>query len=105
MSIGLLVVTALGGAIYAELMRLGRLMDAGTATPAEYEMANGNIPFGETPLHVASQEGKTDVVTRLLAAGANVNAADSYGKTPLWIASQEGHADVVQLLQAAGARE
>jgi ankyrin repeat protein len=43
------------------------------------------------------------VVQLLLAAGANVNAAEQSGETPLYAAAQGGHSQVMQLLLAAGA--
>ena len=54
---------------------------------------------GGTPLLMASQEGNVDLVKVLIAAGGNVNQADtSNGSTPLRIASQNGHIQVVELL-------
>jgi ankyrin repeat protein len=48
-----------------------------------------------TPLYVASQEGRVEVVRELLNHIANVNMANKDGFTPLYVASQEGHVDVV----------
>ena len=36
---------------------------------------------GATPLHIACQEGHTEIVTKLLAANANVNQANNHGDT------------------------
>jgi ankyrin repeat protein len=52
----------------------------------------------ETPLHIASREGRGDVVQHLLDQDENVNQADNYGQTPLYIASGRGHEAVVRLL-------
>jgi ankyrin repeat protein len=57
----------------------------------------------QSPLLEASSKGHTGAVTALLAAGADVNAADVFGATPLIAASREGKLDVVLLLLAAGA--
>jgi ankyrin repeat protein len=55
------------------------------------------------PLYYASLLGILEVVERLLAAGANVNAANYGGWTALQAASGAGHLKVVERLLAAGA--
>jgi hypothetical protein len=54
-------------------------------------------------LHAAASEGLSEVVQQLLAAGADVEAADSDGITPLYAAAANGHYEVAKLLFAAGA--
>lgn len=56
--------------------------------------------FGQTPLHVAAQDGRADVVRALLAAGADPGALDGRGDTPLDLA---GTPWVASLLAEAGA--
>ena len=41
---------------------------------------NAKSRGGQTPLHVASMCGKDEVIVKLLALGANINARDYYGK-------------------------
>ena len=56
---------------------------------------------GQTPLYIASYNGKTECVTALLRApGIDVNKADN-GKTPLSVAY---NADIKKLLLAHGAK-
>ena len=55
------------------------------------------------PLHVASRNGHTEIVRRLIEAGAKVNIKDDDGDTPLLLAARSGSAEVVQLLIEAGA--
>jgi ankyrin repeat protein len=57
-----------------------------------------------TALIVASVNGHTEIVTSLLAAGANVNAKTNGGPTALDVARKQGHGDVVKILEAAGAK-
>lgn len=53
---------------------------------------------GWTPLHNAAQKGLTDVVERLLEAGASINARLSNGMTALHWAAFNGLEDVVNVL-------
>lgn len=56
--------------------------------------------YGVTPLWMASQDDHAEVVKLLLAANADVNAADTTdGVTPLDIALQQGHSEIVRLLK------
>ena len=52
---------------------------------------------------MASQNGRLEVVTVLLDAGADKEAAGSNGFTSLYIASIQGHPEVVKILLDAGA--
>lgn len=55
------------------------------------------------PLHSAVAGGHTAIVARLLAAGADPNAAQQDGFRPLHAAAQNGNAEIVDLLLAHGA--
>jgi hypothetical protein len=57
-------------------------------------------------LQLASHRGHPEVVERLLAANAEVNAkpAECYGRTVLQAAAEGGHLEVVDRLKHAGAR-
>ena len=63
------------------------------------------VVCGLTALQAASGGGHLEVVERLLAAGADVNAAAAFdgGPTALQAASEGGYLDVVERLLAAGA--
>ena len=66
----------------------------------------GHVASDVTVLHVAAQAGHTGTVSRLLAAGAPVDATMSAGHlasvTPLHLAVEAGHPDVISLLIDAG---
>lgn len=62
------------------------------------------FPNGLTPLHVASMQGYTDIVQRLIDAGAPLNAQTMFeSATALRFAVQSSHVDVVEILLKAGA--
>ena len=58
-----------------------------------------------TPLHLAAQEGCTDVVLVLLKHSAKINPRDNQNRTPLRRAEQWHQDDVVQLLKQHGGTE
>jgi ankyrin repeat protein len=58
---------------------------------------------GETPLHEACHAGRTDLVTLLMAAGANLGWDDGLDRTLLHIACNLDHTKVATLQVAAGA--
>jgi uncharacterized protein len=75
---------------------------------ATRETVNAAGPGGVTPLMLAAVLGLGTIATRLIAAGAAVNASDERGFTPLFHAcynadEDRGHPEMVELLLAAGA--
>jgi len=59
--------------------------------------------LGSTPLLTAAGEGRSEMVGRLLAAGAIVDDRDDHGSTALHLACLNGQRAVVESLIAAGA--
>lgn len=76
------------------------LLRAGASTAAASRNQQGNAPLN------AAIAGKGDAacVAALLAAGADVNAADVHGYTPLHLAASRGNEALCDLLVACGAR-
>ena len=58
---------------------------------------------GDTPLHYASHDGKTDICQLLLERGADVNHAGYRGYTPLHFAAKNGYLGICKLLMKHGA--
>lgn len=81
---------------------------AATRSLATRNAVNARGEGGVTPLMLAAGFGQREVVAALLAAGADVNAADERGFTALFYGCHNGDADrgypdVVEALLAAGA--
>ena len=68
---------------------------------AAYDMLAGS--GAELTLAMAAQRGDPAAVERLIAEGADVNAASESGSPPLLLASGGGHTDIVRALLSAGA--
>jgi cytohesin len=62
-------------------------------------IASRDFLHRRTPLHFAAAAGHEAIVARLLAAGADVRAADKQGRTPLDLAAAQGFDAVAQLLR------
>jgi ankyrin repeat protein len=58
---------------------------------------------GVTPLMVAAQQGRLDVVRQLVDAGAKVSSSDKEGVTALMLAASSNHADIALHLLSRGA--
>ena len=72
--------------------------------PHGYLPYNRAIPHGgDTALLFAAREGDVESAKLLVAAGANVNAADAWGVTATTLAAHSGHGDVVAFLLSKGA--
>ena len=71
----------------------------------KYPLNRFDADLGWTPLHHAAKEGHLEVVDRLLAAGADVNAhcKDLIGETPLGACIDTCSYEMVQRLIQAGA--
>lgn len=61
-------------------------------------------PQGLTPLHIAAENGHTEVLECLLKERAEVRSVDHKGHSALLIAAEQGHHATVALLLAADLR-
>ena len=59
-----------------------------------------DIQHERTALHLASLNGRTDIVKLLVAAGSDFNLQDKRGCTALHFASKQGHLLIVEHLVA-----
>lgn len=87
-----------------ELLRAASLGNAGqTGAVLEY-MAKEGAPGKsmDEALHLAVRNGHAECVRLLLAAGADVNAADIRGDSPLFVSVQEGYGEISKMLIDSG---
>lgn len=76
------------------------LTDAGFNPPSAASVLGGFT----TPLMLAARQGNLAVVQELIAAGADLEAADGDGNTALWAAAYGEYMPVVQALITAGCK-
>ncbi len=103
---GLLLAFAAGSAAaQTELVDAARNADHGAAIAllAERPDPNQAEADGTTPLHWAVHHDDAELVTRLLAAGAEVAATNDYGATPMSEAAVGANPAVLAALLDAGA--
>ncbi|MGO4124029.1 ankyrin repeat domain-containing protein [Inquilinus sp. YAF38] len=69
------------------------------------DLSDVNQPgaFGDAPIHVAANRGRTDEITALLDGGADANAPGELGNTPLHEAVMQNRIEAVKLLLERGA--
>jgi ankyrin repeat protein len=83
--------------------RLSRVVARG-ASVNEPETWSSGRTFGRTALMYAADEGRVDIVSMLLDAGADVTLVTPDSVTALSLATENGHEAVAELLVAAGAQ-
>src|SRR5262245_17992604 len=92
--------TLLAGPGAAPLAAAVQQMDRGAIRTllAQSIDVNAPQPDGTTALHWAAYHDDLELVTRLLAAHANVRVANRYGVTPLSVACLNGNAAMIERL-------
>ncbi len=86
-----------------DLEAVDRILGASSAAGAPVEGINAAQVDGTTALHWAVHHDRSDLVHRLLDAGADVAAVNRYGVMPLALACVNGTPEVVAALLSAGA--
>jgi ankyrin repeat protein len=81
-----------------DLVRIDQLLDEPRSDP------NRPDAEGKTALMFAAQDGKIELVARLIARGADVNAANANGGTPLMYAALGGDAVITRLILEYGGK-
>ncbi len=60
---------------------------------------------GNTQLHLAAGNGKTEIALALIKAGADINARNNDGETPAQNARRLGYLEIARAIEAAQYRE
>ena len=68
-------------------------------------MVNARNNESWTPLHLAANRGKREVVEYLLSVGVDINAVASNGWTPLKVAVNCGHLPLSEFIRAQGGHQ
>ena len=61
--------------------------------------ANAKDEFGRTALMGAAGQGRADIASKLVGAGADVTLKDNNCRTALMLAERNGHAKVADILK------
>jgi ankyrin repeat protein len=84
-----------------ELIRLGDLKSLRSRLKKQPALATDWKRYEVSPMHVAAETGRKEVIELLLAHGARVDEVGTC--TPLFAAAANGHKNVVELLLSRGA--
>jgi ankyrin repeat protein len=94
------IIASFGGNAYASDADWNTVMNLLRLSP---ESVNIKTSEGDTLLHAAASQGKTDIVRELLSYGADVNAKNNDGITPIHNAAVNNNGEIVKILVSKGA--
>jgi ankyrin repeat protein len=92
-------VTPLHAALFGGKQSTARLLLEYGADPRPRRGGTGWPRAGWTALHYAAFYGFVDLIDKLIAVGAEVDAQDDDGKTPIQVARESGQSAALELLQ------
>lgn len=87
------------------LLQLSQTAQKTTRDNAKIVDINLKDGLGQTPLSLAAESGREEVMKLLLHAGADVDVLDWIGETALSLSTTNGDVDIVRLLQQSGASD
>ncbi|XP_065897755.1 ankyrin repeat and protein kinase domain-containing protein 1-like [Dysidea avara] len=100
---------------YSELMqeerdKIWKAIELNSVTDIQEALINANIDincyltdYNWSPLHLAVELDKLEIVETLLSRGADTEIKSQRLKTPLHVAAEMGHVEVIKLLLSSGA--
>ena len=89
--------------VFAAVLALSPKLGCAGSSVAATSVVDQKDPNNWTPLYRAARDNNASGVSRLLAQGADPNAADNHGWTPIFQAARCGNAQMVRDLMAKGA--
>ncbi len=85
-----------------DLVKVEKLLTKGSMFSGPRDVNEQNIDK-QTPLHIAGQNGHTEIVKLLISRGASIEAQNKRNCTPLHLAAHSGHIESVKQLISVGA--
>ncbi|KAH6880148.1 ankyrin repeat-containing domain protein [Thelonectria olida] len=86
------------------LLEMGTRMPSSTVSRDSMSDEEYQVPEPQTtPIHMAAQHARDDILLRLVSSGASMESTIFPGRTPLHVAARHGHLSTVQLLLRLGA--
>ncbi|MBT5827755.1 MAG: ankyrin repeat domain-containing protein, partial [Alphaproteobacteria bacterium] len=85
-------------ALLSNAVKKGDITAVEQAIAAGAEVNKARTDDGATPLWIAAQKRRGDIVKALIENSADVNIAHMDGKTPLYVAAENGELAVAKLL-------
>jgi len=86
-----------------DAVNAGDLVSVKSLLKDKPDLVSSKDSKGNTPLHVAAENGNNEVAELLLTKGADVNARNNDGATPLHLAALMGSKEFAELLLTNGA--
>lgn len=99
----IVVLVVFSGCAGVNIKRMGTDMNYAQLQISKGIPVDTKNPWGSTPLHEATYNGKLPVAKYLIENGANVNQKGYNGNTPLLFAASEGYLAIVKYLIDQGA--
>ncbi|KAM7194367.1 hypothetical protein V8F33_007255 [Rhypophila sp. PSN 637] len=73
------------------------------SSDARNDLLESRNTLGLTPLHIAAENGETEIARELIQLGSSVDAVDRFGRTALHIAARYGKTETLDMLLDQGA--
>ncbi len=86
-----------------EEIKTGNLKQITTLLQNDSKLLELKDEAGNTPLHIAIENNKNDIVLYLIKSGSDVNSKSNKGETPIHVAARVGNTEIITILVSNGA--